>query len=202
MREELEPIQLAAVPAALRAAADIPHPRPFAMRLRIGDESTSRALDHVWNVEYVRWIDLVAERAAAAGGCSREGLREAGAMWFVARHEIDYRAECRAGEELLVFTWLRDLRRAKSWRETVALRVGDGAVIFRSATLWVLVDLATRRPRAVPPSLAAALDPLLPAGGIAGRAATTAERNPGAQPSEAECRSGHPRSQIDGFARP
>ena len=86
-------------------------------------------------------------------------------MWFVGRHEIDYCAECRLGDEIVIATWVRDMGRIKSWRDTRAWRRGDGAVVMRAATLWVHVDLDTRRPVRIPGETAQRFDPLQPEGG-------------------------------------
>ncbi len=41
--------------------------------------------------------------------------------------------------------------------------IRDGVLVCRASTLWVLVDLATRRPRRVPAAMVDCLDPLEPA---------------------------------------
>ena len=143
------------------AAYAIPHPQPFLCDLRIGSASVSRAVEHVSNVEYLRWLDRAAELHADALGFTRGSLLARGVMWFVARHEIDYLAEARPGDELVLATWVRSMQRVKSWRDTLMVRPADGTVVCRAATLWVLVDLATRRPTRIDPDMArgfAALD--------------------------------------------
>lgn len=137
----------------------IRHPRPFAMRMVAPSDGLSRAVAHVSNVEFVRWIDRAAELHADSVGQTRAGMAAAGRMWFVARHEVDYRAEVFPGQELLVFTWVRDVGRSASWRETVVARASDGAAACVAATRWAYVDLATRRPARIPPEVAALLDP-------------------------------------------
>jgi acyl-CoA thioester hydrolase len=127
-------------------ALDVPHPEPFVVSLTIGPHQLSDVIDHVSNIEYVRWLDRAAELHSDAAGYTRAWLLERGLLWFVARHEIDYLAECWLGDKLEIATWVRDMRRVKSWRDFIIARRGDGAVICRAATLWVLVDLATRRP--------------------------------------------------------
>lgn len=124
-----------------------------------GADTSSNAVDHVSNVEYVRWLDQVGQRHLASLGWSGEDLLGAGAMWFVARHEIDYRHEAHAGETLLVATWVRDVRRVKSWRDTIVWRVNDSGpqTVCTASTLWVHVDLASRRPVRPPANMVAAL---------------------------------------------
>ena len=144
---------------------DVPHPCPFVCDLAIEDRPRQGAIDHVSNVEYVRWLDRAAELHADHLGYTRQRLLDDGIMWFVARHEIDYVAEVWPGDGLIVATWVRDMRRIKSWRDYVVLRPRDDAVVCRAATLLVLVDLATRRPRRIPRPMAHRFAPLLrPAG--------------------------------------
>ena len=144
------------------AVEGVVHPRPFACDLTVGDGETSRAVDHVSNVHYLAWLDRAAELHSDSVGYTREAMLEQGVMWFVARHEIDYVAEAHPGDALTVYTWVRDMRRVKSWRDSIIHRPGDDTVVCRAATLWVLVDLATRRPTRVPPDMAGAFDSLEP----------------------------------------
>jgi acyl-CoA thioester hydrolase len=141
--------------------AAVPHPRPFACEIVATAAGSSRAVDHVSNVTFVRWLDRVAELHCDAAGFARPRMLADGRMWFVARHEIDYLAEVVPGDRLVALTWVRDLRRVKSWRDTVFVRMPGESVVCRAATLWVYVNLTTRRPTTVPPEMAAALDPLL-----------------------------------------
>jgi acyl-CoA thioester hydrolase len=139
---------------------DVPHPRPFLVDLTVIDDELSNVIDHVSNVEYVRWLDRAAELHADSIGDTRRRLLEQGLMWFVARHEIDYLAEAHLGDELLIATWVRDMKRIRSWRETIILRPDDQTMVCRASTLWVLVDLTTRRPVRIPAETARRFAPL------------------------------------------
>lgn len=109
----------------------------------------SNVVDHVSNIEYVRWLDRAAELHADSLGYTRRWLLANDMMWFVARHEIDYLAEAHAGDELVIATWVRTIGKVKSWRDYVIARPADQTVICRAATLWVLVNLQTRRPKRI-----------------------------------------------------
>lgn len=161
-------------PPLLEPLTDLPvrrpvldHPRPWLVSVATSTAGESRSVAHISNIEYVRWLDRGAELHLDHLGWSRLAMHELGTMWFVARHEIDYRAEVHADEHLVLATWVRDLRRSKSWRDTVIWRPGQNAqddpvVVCTASTLWVHVDLATRRPCRVAADMAAALDPLHP----------------------------------------
>jgi len=131
------------------SAFDIPHDDPFVCRTTVENWQTSGVIPHVSNILYVAWLDRAAQLHSDSLGYTRKWLLERQMMWFVGRHEIDYLAEAWVDDELLVITWVRNMRRVKSWRDYVIVRPGDKTVIARAATLWVLVDLDSRRPRRV-----------------------------------------------------
>jgi acyl-CoA thioester hydrolase len=132
----------------------IPAADPFLADLSIHQEDVAaNVVGHVSNTEYVRWLDRVAELHSDAVGYTRQRLLDEGLMWFVARHEIDYLSEVWGGEELVIATWVRDMRRVRSWRDYVIIRPSDESVVCRAATLWVLVNLESRRPVQIPRSM-------------------------------------------------
>jgi len=148
---------------SLRLHAGVPHPRPFVLETIVDRSDLSDLVPHMNNVRSLHWVDRAAEAHADAMGMSRPALLESELMWFVGRHELEYRAECFEGERLFVCTWVRNAVGARSWRDTVILRpdADRGAhLAVRAATLWVLVDLTTRKPRRIPSSMLAGLDPL------------------------------------------
>lgn len=141
-------------------AYDIPHLRPFLCDLAVSSSDLSGTIEHVSNVQYVRWLDRAAELHADSLGYTRKAMLNEGIMWFVARHEIDYMAEVWRDDQLVVATWVRDFRRVKSWRDYVIIRPTDETVVCRAATLWVLVDLARRKPMRISPAMVERFDPL------------------------------------------
>ena len=143
------------------AFANIDHPNPFQCVVEVCESHTSNEVNHINNIQYIRWIDKGAEMHCDARGWTREQILEDGVMWFVARHEIDYLAEATSSDQLRLTTWVDDVRRVKAWRTTVIHTLGDPHIeVCRCKTLWVLVNLATRRPVSVPSEMVLALDPL------------------------------------------
>jgi acyl-CoA thioester hydrolase len=124
--------------------------QPFLCDIQVQDAQMGTVIEHVSNVEYVRWLDRGAELHADSLGYTRAWLLEHDMMWFVARHEIDYHAEVWRSDELVLATWVRDFKRVKSWREYVILRPADHTVVCHAVTLWVLVNLTTRKPMRIP----------------------------------------------------
>lgn len=143
-------------------AWSIPHAAPFHACLTVGPDHLGRAVPHVSNIEYLGWLEAAAVAHADSLGFDRATLEAARMMWFVARHEIDYEAEAWLGDELVIATWVRDMRRVRSWRDSLIIRPADQTVIARSSTLWVLVDLDSRRPRRIPRAMAERFSPLAP----------------------------------------
>lgn len=142
------------------ASLGVSHPRPFVRARTVTPVDLGEVLGHVSNVRYVAWLDEAAEAHASHVGCSRKVMLDGSMMWFVARHEIDYVAETWLDDELRIYTWVEDFSRVKSWRSYVIHRPADNVIVARARTLWVLVDLVTRRPKRIPPDMAARFDPL------------------------------------------
>jgi len=112
-------------------------------------------LGHVSNLVYLRWVLEVAMAHSAARGWGHAEYRTLGSIFVVRRHEIDYVAQVRAGEQLVAETWVGadDWRLASCIRRT-ELRRGD-QVVARAATTWAMVSLARGRPTKIPDDLRA-----------------------------------------------
>jgi len=162
MSSRIEPLT---TPPSRLPAMD--HPRPWFVSIETTGAEESRSVAHISNIEFVRWLDRAAELHLDSLGWTRQAMAETGRMWFVARHEIDYRAEVHADERLVLATWVRDLKRAKSWRDTIIWRPpievdDEPCIVCTASTLWVQVDLQSRRPCRVQSDMVVALDPLHP----------------------------------------
>lgn len=128
----------------------------FHARIEVGDDGISRGVPHVNNAEYVRWIDRLAEMATDAAGFTRKSLLTDQRMWFVARHEIDYRGEVFVDDRLLAATWVRSWTRTTANRITVMINASTLKPICMATTRWAYVDLEKRRPTRIPPEVRAA----------------------------------------------
>jgi len=104
---------------------------------------------HVNNVAYVQWMqDIAIEHYEAIGGLNP--MREAGAMWVIREHRIEYLLPAFAGEEIEIKTWVENVRRVRSLRKYEFIRKSDGRVLVRGETDWVFVDAKTGTLRAIP----------------------------------------------------
>lgn len=109
-------------------------------------------MGHVNNIVYVRRIQ---EAALAHWFAVAPAEAQAAMTWVVLRHEIDYLQAARPGDTVRARTWLGEAKAIRYERLTAIVR-GDGATLARARTLWCPVDLATGRPRRVPPEVRAA----------------------------------------------
>jgi len=108
------------------------------------------ALGHVNNVVYLRWVQDV---AAAHWRYLAPEEEQAGLVWVVTRHEIDYRSAAVLGDEVAVRTWVGEAEGLRFDRHTEVLRKADGKLLARARTVWCPIDAATGRPRRVSPTV-------------------------------------------------
>jgi acyl-CoA thioester hydrolase len=107
-------------------------------------------LAHVSNVAYVGWIQDVAKAHSAAVGWDSPAYFAIGAVFVVRRHEIEYLAQVREGERVILTTWIEKWTAVTSERHTRITKADGGAEVVRAKTLWAMIDFATGRPRRVP----------------------------------------------------
>lgn len=109
------------------------------------------ALGHVNNAVYVRWLQ---EAGTAHWHALATPQEQAGLIWVVVRHEIDYRKPCHLGEDLVAETWVDNPRGARFDRLVRILGAGETDVRAEARTTWVLMDRARMRPLRIPAELA------------------------------------------------
>lgn len=124
----------------------------------------AEALDenrHINNVAYVQWMqDIAIMHSDARGG--RQTMRELGATWVARSHKIEYFAPAFSGDLVEAATWLSSFRRVRAVRCYKFTRKTDGTVLALGETEWIFVDLHSGRPRSIPESYIAAIQPLPP----------------------------------------
>jgi acyl-CoA thioester hydrolase len=118
---------------------------PFEMAVRVQDSDIDD-LEHVNNIVYLRWVQDVA-KAHWFGAAPAED--QAGLVWMVVRHEIDYLSPAVRNDNLILKTWVGAAAGLRFDRHTEILRVGDGKVLAKARTVWVPIDAATGRPKRV-----------------------------------------------------
>lgn len=96
---------------------------------------------HVNNVAYVKWIQdiAVAHWRHFAGE-----EQQAKFNWFVLRHEIDYKKQAFAGEEITAITWVGEPTRI-SWERFTEIKRGEDLLV-KARSVWCLIDRKTLKP--------------------------------------------------------
>lgn len=121
----------------------------FSRALSVPDAAID-ANGHVNNLEYLRWMQEAATGHSDACGWTLARYVETGTSWVVRSHAIEYLRPAFAGERLTVLTWVGGFAEQESPRHYLFWRDRDRKVLARARTLWVFVDAATGRARAIP----------------------------------------------------
>jgi acyl-CoA thioester hydrolase len=100
-------------------------------------------MGHVNNIEYLRWTQRAAVRHSDAQGWTTEDYLRLGQGWLVRSHHIEYRQPALLGDEIIVRTWVADMKKVTSLRRFQILRLADGALLAEAATNWAFVNFET-----------------------------------------------------------
>jgi acyl-CoA thioester hydrolase len=120
---------------------------PYSVTVRPEDTD---ALQHANNVSYVRWMQDAAIAHSTANGWPTRAYLEKGHAWVARRHTIDYLRQARRDDELLVLTWVAEMRKVRSKRRYRFIRLEDETIIATGETQWGFVDIASGRPTRIP----------------------------------------------------
>ena len=121
---------------------------------------------HANNVVFLRWLEGVAWSHSRSLGLGMDDYRRLGCGCVVRRHELEYLAPAFAGDRLSLATWIEENDgRLSMWRGYQIGRPADGRILLRGRTHWVCVDLATGRPRRMPPEFVQGYRPAVAAAG-------------------------------------
>ncbi len=99
------------------------------------------AQGHVNNVAYVKWIQDVA--VAHWFSVTTEEIR-AKYTWMLTRHEIDYKKQTFADEEVTATTWVGKATRI-TWERFTEIRRGAD-ILVKARSIWCLIDRQTSKP--------------------------------------------------------
>jgi len=110
----------------------------------------SSAIDernHVNNLAYLQWCLEAAEQHWKRNA-TPEMLQAY--VWYVLRHEINYKASAFEGDILKVETWVVHSEGVKSTRNYRITRPSDNKLIVEASTNWCLLNASTLRPAKIP----------------------------------------------------
>ncbi len=115
-------------------------------------------LGHANNISYLKWMQSAALAHSAAQGWPVEAYRSLGLGWVVRSHQIDYLAAARLGDQIVVRTFVANLKKVTSLRRFVILRAKDEVVLAKAATDWAFVEYSTGTPKRIPPEVSSAFE--------------------------------------------
>lgn len=129
---------------------------PFTQRVVVGPEHLD-FFRHTNNVVYLSWLEQVAWGHSLSLGLGFADYQRLGAGCVARRHELDYLAATFEGDVLHLATWIAETdARLTMWRAYQVIREADRRTVMRGRTQWVCVDMASGRPRRMPPEFVAA----------------------------------------------
>ena len=107
-------------------------------------------LGHVNNVYYLFWLQSAASAHSSAQGWNSAAFHQLGCGFVVRKHEIEYLRPALVGQQLIIRTWVCEMKRASSMRRYQIVRALDNRLLCQAATDWAFVDLQTGIPRRIP----------------------------------------------------
>jgi acyl-CoA thioester hydrolase len=127
-----------------------PPSTPFTMRRHVEWRDIDPA-QHVNNATYLAYFEDSAMQDAISRGWTVARMAEAGFALVIRRYRIEYKLPAVLGDELIISTWISDVKRSTAVRHFSAVRAADGALLTRALSQWVWVDSTTARPIRIPP---------------------------------------------------
>jgi acyl-CoA thioester hydrolase len=109
------------------------------------------ALNHVNNIEYVRWVQDIA--AAHWNFKTTEKIRNT-YYWVLLSHHIQYKAEALLGDMLLLKTYVVKSGGVRSTRTVDIYNKNTDKLLTTSETIWCFMSHETNRPARIPEDLA------------------------------------------------
>ncbi|WP_437824624.1 acyl-CoA thioesterase [Tenacibaculum mesophilum] len=108
---------------------------------------TSEEIDeynHVNNVVYVQWMQNISD---AHWKELSKNVKNIDYVWFVIRHEVDYKNQAVLGDEVTLRTWIGKTEGIRSIRHFEMYR-GE-TLLVKSQTTFCLLDANTKKPKRI-----------------------------------------------------
>jgi acyl-CoA thioester hydrolase len=137
-----------------------PMPAIFEFPLRVTSADLDGVIEHVNNLVYLKWMQSAAVAHSAAQGWPAERYRELGAGWVVRSHHIEYLQAAFDDDEIIVRTWVANLKKVTSLRRFQIVRTSgeQETLLANAATDWAFIHFATHQPKRIPPEVASAFE--------------------------------------------
>lgn len=99
--------------------------------------------NHVNNVQYVQWVQDIAEEHWEVRASQKQ---KSDFIWVVIRHEIDYKKEAVLGDKILLQTHVGDSTHVTSKRHVFIKNAETGALLAKAETTWCLLNAHNKKP--------------------------------------------------------
>ena len=106
-------------------------------------------------VAYWRTLQSAAASHATLLDASTEALRLSGQTWMLSKMRLDIVHHPRIGDIVTIETWPATGSKAARAHRDFVLKNAAGEICATASSLWVIVNLATRRPVRIPESILA-----------------------------------------------
>ena len=117
---------------------------------RVVIEEDLDEMNHVNNLQYLRWTLITASAHSRHVGWPSARYRELGAGWIVRSHNITYKVPALLGDVILIRTWIASFDKVSSVRKYEITRAADQRVCAVAETRWVFVDFASLKLTEIP----------------------------------------------------
>ncbi|SDR66575.1 acyl-CoA thioesterase [Gramella sp. MAR_2010_147] len=98
---------------------------------------------HVNNVEYLQWVQDVAEEHWEKRASEAQKTK---VIWVVVKHEISYKKEAFLGDPILLQTYVGDATHVTSIRHVIIKNADTDKVLAEAKTTWCLLDKESKKP--------------------------------------------------------
>ena len=105
---------------------------------------------HVNNMVWLEWVQDIATAHWEAVAPPEHIDRY---VWFVTRHEIDYRGNITLGESVTAHTYIPEPPSGARFVRCVDFTNAEGKKLVQVRSTWAMIDRASGRPLRVPPEV-------------------------------------------------
>ena len=118
------------------------NPEIYEKKLKV-DEKHLDKQKHVNNVQYVQWVQDVAEEHWEVRASKEQ---KAKVIWVVIRHEIDYKKETFLDDNISLQTYVGETTHVTSIRHVIIKNADTGKLIAEAKSTWCLLDAESKKP--------------------------------------------------------
>lgn len=126
------------------------HPEPHTIE-RIVQPEDIDGLNHTNNLVYAHWCEQAAWSHSISLGLDLQCYRDLDRAMAIAHSEYSYLKASKAGDKVVVATWIVDWDRKLSMsRHFQIVRPADSATLLRGAMQFACIEISSGRPKRLP----------------------------------------------------